>query len=72
MFKLTNQFGIFVFAEGTLLSHAKLIRDTITGQHYNPDPTNTAPVKSGEQARAFMRSVNGPASKVPFAFVRSI
>lgn len=71
MFKLVNQYGVFIFVEGTLLSHAKLIRDTITGQHFNPDPTNSAPVKNGEQARAFMRSVNGPVNKVPFAFVRS-
>lgn len=37
---MTCKLGRFTFAEGTLLSRAKLLRDSVMGQFFNPKPSN--------------------------------
>ena len=67
---LSSKVGTFYFYPGTLLSHAKLIRDTIMGQILSPKGKYRV---SGElSATEYIREeVGGPAALVPFAFYPS-
>lgn len=68
--KMTSRFGTFYFYSSVILSHAKLIRDTITGQAFFP-AMGTRRITSAQEAYDFIAGLNS--SKVirdtPFSVV---
>lgn len=62
---LTSRLGQFTFQPYTKLSLAKLIRDTVTGQYFNPKKHEVS-VKDSDTATELIKSVAGPASGVTF------
>lgn len=50
---LTSKLGRFEFDDDVLLSHAKLIRDMVTGQWFSPKPA-TKPLKTMQDIRDYM------------------
>lgn len=50
--------GKFVFEEGTILSHAKLIRDSLMGQILSPEP-GTPRIHSEQNCYDYVRNECG-------------
>lgn len=68
---LSNQLGNFVFDSHVILSKAKLIRDSITGQYFNP--SDGIKIKSVEHAKNYISNhVAGKLDEVPFDLVFKI
>lgn len=63
---LTSRLGRFTFDGKTKLSLAKVIRDAVTGQFFNPKPNEVA-VTDEDSAGKFVRAMAGPASDIQFA-----
>lgn len=55
---MTCRIGRLVFAEGTELSHARLVRDTLLGQVLNPQP-GTARIHSEQNCYDFIKNECG-------------
>lgn len=53
----TSAVGRFTFAEDTLLSHAQLVRDSVTGQMLHPQP-NTPRINTENDAYEFVRAMD--------------
>lgn len=51
MFRITSPIGDFIFASGTPLSHAKLVRNTVQGQILDPKPGSPKLVESAQIRR---------------------
>lgn len=66
---LTSAVGKFTFSKEVVLSHAKLIRDSVTAQRLKPQP-GLMLIRSAHEATTFMlEHVAGPASRVNFDVV---
>lgn len=65
---LTSKLGSFVFDSHVILSKAKLIRDSITGQFYNPQ-TDAPKVKTVDDVKDYIEHhVGGHLGDIPFDF----
>lgn len=66
---LTNQLAHFVFDSHVVLSKAKLIRDSITGQYYNPSGDGPK-IKTVDGAVGFVQHhIAGNLGDIPFEVV---
>lgn len=68
MMTLTSAVGRFFFSKEISLSHAKLIRDTVTAQKRHTIPSgNQYPIYDADDARTFISEfVGGPLQRVWF------
>jgi hypothetical protein len=69
---LTSKVGRFVFKPDVILSHAKLIRDTVMAQILNPKPglPSLRGNPSMEKIKSmFTDDIGGPISQVSFEFI---
>jgi hypothetical protein len=65
-FILTSPAGSFTFPPGTIMSHAKLVRDFITTMVVDPSAENPP---RPERARAYVyEHMNGPAKNTMFTW----
>lgn len=66
---MTTKVGRFLFFSSDVLSHCKIVRDSVMGHILNPQ--NGLPrIKSSAEASAFVKQhVEGPASSVLFKFI---
>ena len=65
---MTCKVGRFSFDRGVLLSHAKLVRDSIMAQILNPKP-QFGKIKDEQSAREFVQNhCAGSFAHVPFSF----
>lgn len=70
-FTLTSKAGRFVFPRGTRLSHAKLIRDTITAGFLGHLQDMTGRPQKAKSIQHWIQSnLNGPANHNSFEWVR--
>lgn len=53
----TSAIGRFTFADDTLLSHAQLVRDSVTGQMLNPQP-GAPRINTEKDAYDFIRAMD--------------
>lgn len=71
-FTLTSKAGRFIFPTETRLSHAKLVRDTITASFMGHLPDEDEPVRKSRHVAAWLiRNLNGPAAHNSFDWVRA-
>lgn len=64
---LTSKLGRFIFDRSVKLSHAKIVRDTITAQFFDPDPKRIM-IDTEEDAYKYMRHhPTAEFASVPFA-----
>lgn len=68
-FTLTSKMGSFIFNDPVILSHAKLIRDSITGQFFSPAP-NEPKIGTADEAKRYAKHhIEGKISEIPFEVV---
>lgn len=61
--------GRFIFYSDVIMSHAKLVRDTVMAQVVNPDRTLPR-IRTGADAVNFVRGYcRGSHSETPFTFI---
>lgn len=67
-FTLTSPAGRFSFPKGTILSHAKLIRDTVTAGYRGTIPHTSRPTETNVVVWV-REQIMGPAAKNNFKWV---
>lgn len=66
---MSSKVGRFIFYPDVILSHAKLIRDAVTGQICNPNP-NEMRIRMSSDAPKYVHSFcDGSHKHTPFTFV---
>jgi len=68
---LNSKAGTFYFFRDALMSHAKLIRDAITGEIMNPKRSHKKIRNSADAVQYIVSECAGTFAKVPFTFVPS-
>jgi hypothetical protein len=68
---LTSRFGQFTFDKTVILSHAKLIRDTVTGQFFHPKDGEPK-MRTVEEALMYVANYCGKLGDIPFTLTISI
>lgn len=62
---LTSKLGTFTFDKRTFLSHAKLIRDSITAQFFSRKPDGPA-IRTEEDAHLYVHQLGREIETIPF------
>lgn len=71
-FTLTSPAGSFVFTRDTILSHAKLVRDTITAVAFRGTEDGSKGPTRGTAQKWFREHVDGPAKNTLFTWERTV
>lgn len=66
---LASKAGTFYFFRDAILSHAKLIRDAVTGEVLNPKRSRKKIRNSADAVEYILSECAGTFTKVPFTFV---